>query len=338
MTRPILSTTAAFAPATLDKVERLLEILDTFHGDPVLGPAFVLHGGTALNVFLDELPRLSVDIDLMYVGSADADGMRRERPLVDARLREITAKLGYTTRATNDEHSGQTYRLKYDNDYLKIDVSYLARVTLLPARSLTCDPADPPVSFAVLDPVELAAGKVKALMERVAVRDLYDLARLGERSPALFEDPLARALVVRAISSSDPFAQSTDLVETLDRFDDPPADVVEPLRSVLAADDEPELARLRGIVAQLLAPLSPPTPGEAEYLRQGYRVQRSPDAFAGRKLHLRFRSTGQAYGWWASASCSSASCSRCSTVVRRVMPGTSPSYPRRCADSLGSPG
>jgi len=267
MTRPILSTEAAFAPATLDKVERLLEILDTFRGDPVLGPAFVLHGGTALNVFLDELPRLSVDIDVMYVGSADADGMRRERPLVDARLREITTKLGYTTRATNDEHSGQTYRLKYESDYLKIDVSYLARVTLLPARSLTCALADPPVSFAVLDPVELAAGKVKALMERVAARDLYDLARLGERSPSLFEDPLARALVVRAISSSDPFPPSTDPVEALARFDDPPADVVEPLRSVLSAGDKPDFDRLRDIVAQLLAPLAPSTPSEVEYLR-----------------------------------------------------------------------
>jgi len=267
MTRPILSITSAFAPAILDKVERLLEVLDTLHKDPALGPAFVLHGGTALNVFLDELPRLSVDIDVMYVGAPDAGGMRRERPLVDARLREITAKLGYSTRATNDEHSGQTYRLQYDNEYLKIDVSYLARVTLLPARSLTCNLADPAVSFAVLDPLELAAGKVKALMERVAARDLYDLARMGERSPALLEDPLARALVVRAISSSDPFPQSTDLTEALARFNDPPVDVVESLRSVLAADDEPDFARMRDVVAQLLAPLARPTPNESEYLR-----------------------------------------------------------------------
>jgi hypothetical protein len=227
----------------------------------------VLHGGTALNAFLDDLPRLSIDIDVMYVASADADGMRRERPLVDARLREITAKLGYSARATNDEHSGQTYRLQYGAEYLKIDVSYLARVTLLPARSMTCDLADPPVSFAVLDPLELTAGKVKALMERVAARDMYDLARLGQRSPSLLEDPLARALVVRAISSSAPFPQRADPVEALASFDDPPASIVEPLRSVLAAGDEPDFARMRDVVAQLLAPLSRPTPGEAEYLR-----------------------------------------------------------------------
>src|SRR5665647_1235329 len=59
--RPILATSSTFAPATLAKVERLLEILDVFSDDPILGRAFVLHGGTALNMFLDELPRLSID-------------------------------------------------------------------------------------------------------------------------------------------------------------------------------------------------------------------------------------------------------------------------------------
>ena len=267
MTRPILSTTAAFAPATLDKVERLLELLDVFRDDPVLGHVFVLHGGTALNVFLDDLPRLSVDIDVMYVGSAAIAGMRRERPDIDARIRKVTSKLGYLARATNSEHSGQTYRLRYGAEHLKIDISYLARVPLLEPRSLTCVFADPPVAFSVLDPLEITAGKVKALMERGAARDLYDLARLGERAPTLLEDPLPRALVVRAISSSDPFPRRADPAEALARFDDPPADLVEPLRSVLAAGEETDFAGMRDAVAQLLAPLSRPTAEEAEYRR-----------------------------------------------------------------------
>ena len=267
MTRPILSTSSTFAPATLAKVERLLEILDVFRGDPILGRAFVLHGGTALNMFLDELPRLSVDIDVMYVGSAGAPGMRRERPALDARLREVTTKLGYTTRATNDEHSGQTYRLRYDDEYLKIDVSYLARVPLLEPRLRTCTFADPPVAYTVLDPFELAAGKVKALMERVAARDLYDLARLAERSPALLEEPLARALIVRAVSSADPFPRMADPIEALARFDDPPPEVAEPLRAVVSAEEQPDFGEMRARVERLLAPLSTPTPGESEYLR-----------------------------------------------------------------------
>ncbi len=72
--RPLLSTASSFTAATVDKVERLLEVLAALRDDPLLGSAFVLHGGTALNVFSDELPRLSVDIDLMYVGQLDVVG------------------------------------------------------------------------------------------------------------------------------------------------------------------------------------------------------------------------------------------------------------------------
>lgn len=48
----------------------------------MLGDVFVLHGGTALNVFHDRASRLSVDIDLMFVGAADAESMRAMRPKV----------------------------------------------------------------------------------------------------------------------------------------------------------------------------------------------------------------------------------------------------------------
>lgn len=54
--RPLLSTPSSFTAATVDKVERLLEVLAALRDDPVLGSIFALHGGTALNVFSDELP------------------------------------------------------------------------------------------------------------------------------------------------------------------------------------------------------------------------------------------------------------------------------------------
>jgi hypothetical protein len=99
--RPLLSTASSFAAPTVDKVERLLEVLAALRDDPLLGSAFVLHGGTALNVFSDELPRLSIDVDLMYVGQLDMPAMRTERPRVDARLREVAGKLGYAVRGTS---------------------------------------------------------------------------------------------------------------------------------------------------------------------------------------------------------------------------------------------
>jgi hypothetical protein len=267
MTRPILRTDAPFARVALDKVERLLEVLDTFHSDPVLGDAFVLHGGTALNVFLDDLPRLSVDVDVLYVRSADAAGMLRERPVIDGRLREVAGKLGYGVRATADEHAGRTYRLHYGNDSLKVDVNYLARVPLLEPLPRTCTFADPPTTYPVLDPSELAAGKLKALVARVAARDLYDLSRVAARSPRLLENPLARALMLRAISAAEPFPMRVDPVAALARFDALVGGIVDPLRAMLAAGDEPDFAEMRADVEKLLLPLKELTSNEAEYLR-----------------------------------------------------------------------
>ena len=53
MTRPILNVPIGFAPSVVDKVERLLEVLSVLREDPFLRGAFVLHGGTALNVFYE---------------------------------------------------------------------------------------------------------------------------------------------------------------------------------------------------------------------------------------------------------------------------------------------
>jgi hypothetical protein len=265
--RPLLSTASSFTAATVEKVERLLEVLASLRDDPLLGSVFVLHGGTALNVFSDDLPRLSVDIDLMYVGQPDVSAMRAERPQVDARLRAVVGKLGYAVRGTNDEHSGQTYRLRYGSEHLKIDVTYLARVALLEPVELRCPGCSPPVLFRVLDRRELVAGKVKALMERTASRDLYDLSRLAISDPEALADPLQRALVIRAIATADPFPSVQDPAEALTRFAEPTAELIESLRSVVADDDEPDFTLMCSRVAALLAPCSKLAGPEREYFR-----------------------------------------------------------------------
>ena len=53
---------------------------DEIAQDPVLSQRLALKGGTALNVFYLDLDRLSVDIDLNYVGALDLAAMERERP------------------------------------------------------------------------------------------------------------------------------------------------------------------------------------------------------------------------------------------------------------------
>jgi hypothetical protein len=66
---------AGFRTEPLEKVLRLLETLEALRSHPFLKERIVLKGGTALNLFIFEVPRLSVDIDLNYIGSADRGTM-----------------------------------------------------------------------------------------------------------------------------------------------------------------------------------------------------------------------------------------------------------------------
>lgn len=68
-----------FRPDILEKVAHLLGLLDAMRSHPFLNGKLVLKGGTALNLFVFDVPRLSVDIDLNYVGAEDRDGMVAER-------------------------------------------------------------------------------------------------------------------------------------------------------------------------------------------------------------------------------------------------------------------
>jgi predicted nucleotidyltransferase component of viral defense system len=58
-----------FRPDVLEKVALLLGLLNALSSHPFLKGKLALKGGTALNMFVFDVPRLSVDIDLNYVGA-----------------------------------------------------------------------------------------------------------------------------------------------------------------------------------------------------------------------------------------------------------------------------
>jgi predicted nucleotidyltransferase component of viral defense system len=69
-----------YKPEILEKVYRLLETFRQLISVPYLKERLVLKGGTALNLFyFNEVPRLSVDIDLNYQGHLNREKMLEER-------------------------------------------------------------------------------------------------------------------------------------------------------------------------------------------------------------------------------------------------------------------
>ena len=170
---------------TLEKVLRLLELLDEIAQDPVLSQRLALKGGTALNVFYLDLDRLSVDIDLNYVGALDLAARERERPEVDAAIDRLFASHGDGVRRRPTGHAGGKWLARYasalgGNASLELDLNYMARQPLFGAVRMESRILGRVGTGRVLVLVlhEIEAGKIVVLFDRGAARDLFDVRRI----------------------------------------------------------------------------------------------------------------------------------------------------------------
>lgn len=171
--------------ATLEKVLRLMDVLQEIARDPILAERLVLKGGTALNVFHLGLDRLSVDIDLNYIGALDRAAMEADRPQVDAALGRLLTAQGYAIRRQPDDHAGGKWIARFGSALggaatLEVDVNYMSRQPLFGVvRMASIDLGGAQVTdIPVLDLHEVVAGKLVALIDRQAARDLFDARRI----------------------------------------------------------------------------------------------------------------------------------------------------------------
>ncbi len=170
-----------YKPEILEKVYRLLTTLDQFMSVPYLRERLVLKGGTALNLFyFDEVPRLSVDIDLNYIGQLERENMLKERPLINDAINQILQQNRFELDRNPTHHAGGKMVCRYPSllgqkGNLEIDLNYMYRQPLWPVKLLIPKiPFEKTIHVPVLDIHELAAGKLSALYSRTASRDLFD--------------------------------------------------------------------------------------------------------------------------------------------------------------------
>ena len=206
---------------SIEKVGMLVRLLNLAVAHPFLGPRIALKGGTALNLFVFDLPRLSVDIDLNYIGAADRATMLVERPEIDRALEQVVGRLGLTVKRVPSEHAGGKWRLSYTSALgrpavLEVDVNFLLRIPLWP--TVRCDSItfveERARAITVLDEHELAAGKFAALLARGASRDLFDSRELLRRSSMDLEKLRLGFVVYGGINRIDWRTVSTEAVTT----------------------------------------------------------------------------------------------------------------------------
>lgn len=199
-----LSNETGFLRDNLEKVIRLSDILDFISQDSLLSEKLVLKGGTAINLTVFQMPRLSVDIDLDYDDDCSREEMLAGRKAVSSILLAYMENQGYVlTSDSKSPHSLDSWVFNYINaagnrDNIKIEINYSMRCHIYPPvrRSITIPFLDK-LSVQALDPLELFSSKIKALVERCACRDLYDVANMVHAS--VFKDqqlPLLRKCVL----------------------------------------------------------------------------------------------------------------------------------------------
>jgi len=194
-----------FVRDNLEKVMRLARILGHINNSNLLKDCLVLKGGTAINLTIFEMPRLSVDIDLDFARNCQREEMIAKREKVNSELLAYMASEGYALRpGSKSPHTLDSWVFSYTNaggnpDIIKIEINYSDRCHVLPMQETTIniDFLDK-ICIHVLSPIELFASKLNALLGRAAVRDVYDvdnMIRAGLFASQEERDMLRRVLV-----------------------------------------------------------------------------------------------------------------------------------------------
>jgi predicted nucleotidyltransferase component of viral defense system len=263
-----------FNARTIEKVLRLMAVLNEIADIDALKSKLVLKGGTALNLFLLDLPRLSVDIDLNYIGALNVEEMKLEKVEIEKILKKICARLGMNMQTGPTEHAGGKWVVQYQSvvggsDTIQIDMNFLYRVPLwavdLKQSSTLGDFTVK--SFQVLSYSELYAGKLRALLSRRVSRDFYDASKIGDD---IDTDKLRLALVIygamnpkdwRTVSIDELDCTAKDIKERLlpllNHTELPPEDSVDAYAATLVKT-----------VKEKLSVLFPLSENESEFVRR----------------------------------------------------------------------
>lgn len=172
--------------------------------------SFALKGGTAINLFVHDFPRLSVDIDLTWLPFDEratalagiTDALQRVKGRVESAIPSCRVALV-------PQSDGQEAKLtcQTQNAQIKIEVNTTIRGSLLPPRMMDVvdkveDDFERFVSVNVISDAELFGGKICAALDRQHPRDLFDIHHMMENDG--LTDEIRMGFIAMLLSHSRP--------------------------------------------------------------------------------------------------------------------------------------
>ncbi|MEM3722891.1 MAG: nucleotidyl transferase AbiEii/AbiGii toxin family protein [Candidatus Hadarchaeales archaeon] len=172
----------------IEKAYNITRILHEMSESEELSKNLALRGGTALNFVYLDIPRLSIDVDLNFVGALEKGEMLRIRPHISASMRGLAEKLGCEAVMKSSSYIIDRFLFRYTTargtqDKVKIEINYLERVSFVGniKRSFKHFFTDiPRFRVNTYTAEEICAMKTKAMVERLYARDIFDVYGISQ--------------------------------------------------------------------------------------------------------------------------------------------------------------
>lgn len=268
---------------TFEKVVRLRMILEFMNAQECMREHLLLKGGTAINLTVFNLPRLSVDIDLDFVPNLTRDKTIKERERLTEILKGYMSEQGYfLSDASRFSHSLDAFHYNYVNaagnrDMIKIEINYSLRTHVLRPedRVFVTDAFGEPIKVKTVAAMEIFAAKTNALLSRAAARDLYDFCNMIDmRLFSEEEDKFRKCIIFYATISAKEVNKTFD-TSAIDSL------VFSKIKSdlfpVLAVRDKFDLEGKKRQAKEYIASLMNPTDAENDYMARFIAKEYKPE-------------------------------------------------------------
>lgn len=235
------------------KVELLLRLMPIVMEEGV----FAVHGGTAINLFLKDLPRYSVDIDLTYIPLSD-----RTESLADINmhLQSICEKAKKAFKGMHIVPNYSTCKLlcEYQGKQVKVEVNQTKRglvggdVVTIPLSDKAQDEFGLYCEANIVPLTQLYGGKIAAALSRQHPRDLFDVkfmdfpltecreglifCLLGSDRP--IHESFAPRLIDQREAMANQFEGMTDIPFTYEEFEATRSKLISDVNQLMTEEDK----------------------------------------------------------------------------------------------------
>ena len=235
------------------KVEILLRMIPLVTEEGV----FAVHGGSAINLFVSNLPRYSVDIDLTYIPLEDRNSSLLH---INEHLNSIAAKAGKAFRGMHIVEKPGICKLlcEYQGHQIKIEVNQTKRGVIGGdvIRKPVCDKAQEEFGLYcetdIVPMTLLYGGKIAAALSRQHPRDMFDVKYMEypfteTREGLLFcllgsDRPIRESFSPSLIDQSDAlvnqFEGMTDIPFSYEEFENTRNELIRDVNALMTPEDK----------------------------------------------------------------------------------------------------